>query len=84
MPKPKYFVGQKVFSKVQKRAGSEPCLAPAGTSFDVVGIHQRGDTFVYDCECYDSYEFKEDELMSAREKAAELERQARDMVERWG
>ena len=84
LPKPKYAIGQKVFSKVRRRSSSEPCWAEPGSSFNVVRVHQRGDTFVYDCEAYDFYEFEEDELMPVREKAAELKEQARDMVERWG
>lgn len=69
---PKFFIGQAVYSKVQRRSSSEPTWAPAGTKFRIKGIHRTHNGFEYICEDYDTYEFKENELMSTVQRAAQI------------
>lgn len=69
---PKFHVGQIVYSKVERRSSSEPTWAPAGSRFRVRGVHHTYNGYEYECEDYDIYDFKENELMSTLSRAAQI------------
>ena len=69
---PKFHIGQTVFSKVARRASSEPTTARVGSQFRITGIHETWDGWEYTCEDFDIYEFKENELMSRKEYAVQI------------
>lgn len=63
----KFHVGQKVYSKVDRRSCSEPTTARAYSQFTVCGVRKCGNVYKYEVEDYDLYEFEENELMSSVE-----------------
>ncbi len=64
--KPKFNIGDVVYSKVRRRGCAEPSYCHIGEMFTIKSVTQCGNHFVYTCG-YDCYEFHEDELMTADE-----------------
>lgn len=64
--KPRFNVGDTVYSKVRRRGCAEPSYCYIGEMFTIKSVTQCGNHFVYTCG-YDCYEFHEDELMDLSE-----------------
>lgn len=66
--KPKFQVGDYVYTTVSKRGSYEPSICNTHARLKVNCVRKSGDTFVYVCG-FDGYEFTETELLSPNEYA---------------
>lgn len=66
MKKPKFNIGDKVYSKVTVRGSYEPSVLNSGEVTYIDGIRRWGSSYMYTCG-YDGYEIEESNLMSKEE-----------------
>lgn len=67
----KFNIGDIVYAMARKRGNYEPSYCHIGEKMEVISVAKRGDMYIYICG-YDGYEFKENEIMSAKEYAKEI------------